>query len=170
MTTAHAPTTTRRPLPDWLALVGLLVASYGVAALGGLASASNVDGWYADADKPPLTPPDWLFGPTWTLLYGLMAVAAWLVWRRREHAPAATRVALTLWWVQLGLNLAWTPVFFALEQLWLGLAVIITLDVVLLVLILRVRHLSRVAAGLLVPYLVWIVFATWLNAGVAWLN
>lgn len=169
MTTPEV-TADRSRVPDWLVLVGFLAAAYGVAVLGGLATASNVEGWYADAEKPPLTPPDWLFAPTWTLLYGLMAVAAWLGWRRREDAPRAVRSALVPWWVQLGLNLAWTPVFFAAELLWPALAVIVALDVVVAITILRFRRVSPVAAWLLVPYLAWLLFATWLNLGVAWLR
>ncbi|GLZ38602.1 TspO/MBR family protein [Actinokineospora sp. NBRC 105648] len=149
---------------EWLALVGFAVLSYGVAALGSLATLDNVRGWYAVAEKPPYSPPNWLFGPVWTVLYGLIAVAGWLVWRRRD------RPALVAWGVQLALNLAWTPTFFALQWLWVGLVVIVALDVAVVVTILRFRRVRPVAAWLLVPYLAWILFATALNAGVAALN
>lgn len=139
-----------------------LAAAAAVAVLGSLATIGNVDGWYADADKPGFTPPNWLFGPVWTVLYVLMALAAWLVWRR--GGPTAT------WWVQLGLNLAWTPVFFGLEQLWLGFVVIVALDVAVLVTLVVFAGFSRVAAWLFVPYLAWTLFATALNLGIAVLN
>jgi len=163
-------TTSARRVAPWVALGGFLVATYGVAALGGLATASHVESWYADAAKPPLTPPNWLFGPAWTLLYGLIAVSGWLVWRHTEPDRGTAESGLRLWWLQLTLNLAWTPVFFALEWLWAGLAVIVVLDIVVVVTILRFRRVSAPGAALLVPYLGWIVLATWLNLGVAWLN
>ena len=144
------------------ALVGLLAATFTVAGLGSLATISNVDGWYADADKPWFTPPSAVFGPVWTTLYALMAVAAWLALRRG--------VDLTLWWVQLALNLAWTPVFFAAQWLWGGVAVIVALDVVLALTILRFRRASPLAAALLLPYLAWVLFATALSVGVASMN
>ncbi|RLK61493.1 TspO/MBR family protein [Actinokineospora cianjurensis] len=155
---------------DWLALVGFLVLSYGVAALGSLATLDNVRGWYATADKPWFTPPNWLFGPVWTVLYGLIAVAAWLVWRRRDREPGRVKAALVIWGVQLALNLAWTPAFFALRWLWPAFAVILLLDVAVVATIVRFRQVRPLAAWLLVPYLAWILFASALNAGVAALN
>jgi len=144
------------------ALVVYLAAVAAVAVIGSLATAGNVDGWYADADKPPFNPPNWLFAPVWTTLYVAMAVAAWLV-RRRGGAT-------TVWWVQLALNFAWTPVFFGLEQLWLGLAIIVALDVAVLATVVVFARTSRAAAALLVPYLAWTLFATALNLGIAVLN
>ena len=111
-------TTLERPR-SLLWLAGFLAAAFAVAALGSLATINNVDGWYADAAKPPFNPPNWLFGPVWTILYAAMAVAAWLVWRKGGD--------LRLWWIQLAINLAWTPVFFAAELLWPGLVVIVAL-------------------------------------------
>ena len=127
-----APPTTDREAgspPVVRALAGLLAASFLVAFVGGLSSTSGVDGWYSGAAKPPWTPPNWLFGPVWTFLYTAMAVAAWLVWRRWGWQDA--KPALLLYAGQLVLNAIWTPLFFGAEQLWLGLAVIVALDVVL---------------------------------------
>ena len=147
---------------SWLVLVGLVAACFAVAALGGLATAGTVDGWYASADKPGFTPPNWLFGPVWSVLYLLIGVAGWLAWRR--GAP------LLVWWVQLALNLAWTPVFFGAELLWPGLAVIVALDVAVVATIVVFARRSRAAAVLLAPYLGWILFATALNLRLAQLN
>jgi tryptophan-rich sensory protein len=155
----------RRPQarPSAAALVGFLAASLVVAGLGGLATAGNVDGWYADADKPSWTPPDSVFGPVWTTLYVAMAVGAWLVWRhgglREQRRP------LALYAAQLLLNLAWTPTFFAAEQLELALVVIVALDVVLAATLVAFWRVDRAAGALLVPYLAWCLFATSLNAG-----
>lgn len=153
---------------QWLVLAGLLAASFTVAFVGGLSSTSGVDGWYSAAEKPPWTPPNWVFGPVWTFLYTAMAVAAWLVWRRWGWRDA--RPALILYAAQLALNAVWTPLFFGAEQLWLGLAVIVALDVVLAFTVVAFFRLHRLAGALLVPYLLWALYATSLNAGVAALN
>ncbi len=153
---------------QWLVLAGLLAASFLVAYVGGLASSSGVDGWYLVAEKPPWTPPNWLFGPVWTVLYTAMAVAAWLVWRRWGWAGA--RTALLLYAGQLALNAIWTPLFFGAEQLWSGLAVIVALDVLLAINVVAFFRLHRLAGALMVPYLLWALYATSLNAGVAALN
>lgn len=145
-----------------LVLVALLGATFAVAAIGGLATAGNVDGWYADADKPWFNPPNWVFGPVWTVLYAAMAVAAWLVWRRGGD--------LRIWWVQLALNLAWTPVFFAGELLWPALVVIVALDLAVAATLVAFWRTDRVAGLLLAPYLAWVLFATALNAAIAALN
>lgn len=149
-----------------LALVVLLAASALVAALGGLATAGNVQGWYAAADKAPWSPPNWLFGPVWTVLYVAMAVAAWLVWRSRSPG---TRAALGTYAVQLLLNLLWTPVFFGLypalgsPALWIGFAIIAGLAVAVAATALRFGPISRAAGLLMLPYLSWVVFASSLN-------
>jgi tryptophan-rich sensory protein len=159
-----------------LVLVAFIAISFGVAALGTVATAGNVDGWYADAEKAPWNPPNWLFGPAWTLLYTLMSVAAWLVWRERHRAAAAVRAALRLYVVQLVLNAIWTPVFFGLfpsvgpAALWGALVIIVALDAAVLLTMLSFWKVSRVAAWLLVPYWAWVLFATTLNAALAALN
>jgi tryptophan-rich sensory protein len=141
-----------------LYLIAVAVTAY----LGSLATRSGSDGWYAEADKPWFTPPDWVFGPVWTVLYVAMAVAVWLAWR----AGGPTLI----WWVQLAINLAWTPVFFGLEWLWAGLVVIVALIGAIVATILAFRPWSRAAAMLMAPYLAWVLYATALNAGVAALN
>ena len=151
-----------------LVLVALLAISFGVAALGSVATFGNVEGWYAAAEKAPWNPPNWLFGPAWTLLYTLMSVAAWLVWRRGG--------SLKWYVIQLVLNAIWTPVFFGLypvigaSALWIALVIIIALDIAVLITMLRFWRVSRLAAWLLVPYWAWVLFATTLNAALAVLN
>lgn len=156
-----------------LVLVAFIAISFTVAALGSIATAGNVDGWYADAEKASWNPPNWIFGPVWTLLYTAMSVAAWLVWRSPRDG---TRPALAVYVAQLMLNAAWTPVFFGLypvigaSALWVALAIIIALDAAVLLTILRFWKVSKVAAWLLVPYWAWVLFATTLNAALAVLN
>ena len=157
-----------------LVLVAFLAISFGVAALGSLATIQNVDGWYATAEKAAWNPPNAIFGPVWTLLYTLMSVAAWLVWRERKRVDV--RPALTLYVVQLVLNALWTPVFFGLfpaiggPALWIALAIILALDVLVLLTMLRFWPVRKAAAWMLVPYCAWVLFATTLNAALAVLN
>jgi tryptophan-rich sensory protein len=155
----------------WLGLFALAVIA--VAISGSLASTSNVDGWYADAAKPPWTPPNWLFGPVWTLLYAGMAISGWLVWR--SHAPRR-RLGLTLFWVQLALNAAWTPLFFAAypiwgtPALWVGAAVILALDVVVVACVIVFWRIHLFAGVVMLAYLAWLLYASSLNIGLAVLN
>ena len=157
-----------------LVLVAFLAIAFAVAGLGSLATIQNVNGWYADATKAPWSPPNWLFGPVWTLLYTAMSVAAWLVWRRRDEVEV--RRPLTLYAIQLALNALWTPVFFGLypligaAALWIALVIIVALDVVVLLTMLAFGKVSNTAAWLLAPYWAWLLFATTLNAAVAVLN
>ncbi|WP_426225262.1 TspO/MBR family protein [Pseudarthrobacter sp. DSP2-3-2b1] len=154
-------------------LAGFLGASALVAWLGAFATVSNVDGWYVTADKAPWSPPNWVFGPVWTLLYTAMAVAAWLVWRSRSGQ--STR-ALIAYGIQLLLNLAWTPVFFGLypllgtAALWIALAIIAALIVSVTVTVLYFGPISRTAGLLLLPYISWLVFAASLNIWAAFHN
>ena len=158
---------------SWLWLVIFAAAVLVVAITGTLASTSNVDGWYAEAAKPPWTPPNWLFGPVWTLLYAGLAIAGWLVWR--SDGPRRG-LGLTLFWVQLALNAAWTPLFFAAypawgaPALWIGAAVILALDAVVLACVLVFWRIHRFAGVVMVAYLAWLLYATTLNLGVAALN
>ena len=154
-----------------LALVAFLAISFGVAALGGFSTIANVNGWYADAAKAFWTPPNAVFGPVWTVLYTLMSVAAWLVWR--ERARRNVRPALTVYVVQLVLNALWTPVFFGLypaigiAALWIALGIILSIDVMVLVTMLRFWPVRRLAALLLIPYWAWVLYATTLNVAIA---
>jgi tryptophan-rich sensory protein len=156
-----------------LVLVAFLASAYAVAALGSIATISQVDGWYADADKVSWNPPSALFGPVWTVLYALMAIAAWLVWRERERRPAEVRRALGSYVLQLVLNAIWTPLFFGLypvigvAALWIAAIVIVALDVAVLVTMLAFWRVRKVAAVLLIPYWAWVLFATTLNVGIA---
>lgn len=148
-----------------LGLVVFLVMCFSVAAIG---AAFPPGDWYAALAKPSFNPPGWVFGPVWTLLYVLMAVAAWRVWCEgswHEH-----RIALSLFVLQLGLNGLWSPLFFGLKRMDLALINLLLLWVVLLATIVRFRRTSRLAAGLLLPYLAWVSFAGVLNYSLLSLN
>jgi translocator protein len=151
--------------------VGIALA---VGALGAIATIQNVDGWYSTAAKASWSPPNAVFGPVWTLLYLLIGVSGWLVWR--ERARTSVRRALGFYVLQLALNSIWAPVFFALypligvTALWLALAIIVAIDVTVLQTMLRFWKVRQLAAWLLVPYWAWVLFATTLNVAIALLN
>lgn len=159
--------------PDAVPLLGkILVCAIGaivLGSLGGIVTASSIGGWYETLQTPPGTPPNWLFGPVWTLLYAAMGTAVALVWHR---APSGSpkRNALLLFGIQFVLNLAWSPVFFGLHRIDLALAIIVTLLVAILLTIRRFLPLDRTAALLLLPYLAWVGYATYLNTAFLVLN
>lgn len=152
-----------------LLLVASLVLVFAVAALGGLATSSGLRGWYDDLDKAPWNPPSWVFGPAWTALYALMAVAAWLVGRTGLD-DRAVRVALGLYLAQLALNLAWSWLFFAARSPGWALVDIVALCVLVAVTVVAFARVDTLAAWLLVPYLAWILYAASLNAWVVLRN
>ncbi|MBK9034472.1 MAG: tryptophan-rich sensory protein [Myxococcales bacterium] len=136
-------------------------------AAGGLGALATSAAWYRALDRPAWAPPGWVFGPVWLTLYAAMGVAAWLVWRTPSGA-ARTR-ALRWFGLQLGLNAAWTPVFFGLRSLVGGLVVIVALLAAIVATIVAFAPRSRPAAWLLAPYLAWVAFAAALNAALWWL-
>lgn len=141
----------------------------GAAALGNLATIPNIPGWYAGLAKPALTPPNWVFGPAWTTLYILMAVAFFRVLRLDSGTPGR-RAAITVVLAQLALNAAWSFAFFAAHSPLGGLLVILPLEALILLTIALFFRLDRIAAFCLVPYAAWVAFATYLNAGLWMLN
>ncbi|MGO3146821.1 MAG: TspO/MBR family protein [Leucobacter sp.] len=149
-----------------------------IAFLGSLATMPNTDGWYADAEKVPWDPPNAVFGPVWSVLYFLIAVAGWLIWRAgyREGKPNQARRVLAVFIAQLALNSLWTPVFFAGYPLigepawWIALGIILALIASVIWLAVNATRWSKLAAWIMVPYLLWLLFATSLNVGIIMLN
>lgn len=148
-----------------LGLAGWLAVTFVAAAAG---SQFMPGEWYASLAKPSWNPPSWVFAPVWTTLYVLMAVAAWLVWRRAGFAGA--RLALGCYLLQLVLNAAWSWLFFGRQSIDGALADIIVLWVLIVATTLLFLRHSRAAAALFVPYLAWVSFATVLNLALAHLN
>lgn len=144
---------------------GKLIAAVAVCQLAGLIgvlTSGNTGRYYRELETPSFAPPGSVFGPVWVTLYTMMGVALYLVWRRRDKGSARKR-ALGLFGVQLALNAAWTPAFFGLQQPGLGLIVIALLLVAVIATILAFWPVAAVAAALLIPYLLWVAFATALN-------
>ena len=127
-------------------------------------------GWYHTLARPVGTPPDWVFGPVWAVLYVLMGTSAWLVWRQQDVSPRRTFAALRLWGWQLILNAAWTPAFFGLRSPVTGLVVIVALLALILLTVVVFRRVCEPAAAMLIPYAAWVVYATYVNAGFVALN
>ena len=145
-----------------LGLGGWVLLCFGAAASGAVFMPGE---WYAALKKPSWNPPGWVFGPVWTTLYTMMAVAAWLVWKRGGFT--AQRRALVPFLAQLALNAAWTPLFFGLHRPGLAFAEILLLWLAIAWTIVAFWRVHRVAAGLLCPYLAWVSFAAALN-GTLW--
>lgn len=150
----------------WLiVIVGICFA---VAGVGSWVMPSALNEWFTTLRKPAWNPPNWVFGPAWTVLYLFMGVAAWLVWRQRGWAESAA--PLTLFAVQLLLNGAWTWLFFGLRLPWVAFAEILLLWGTILATVLSFSRVSPFAAWLLVPYLAWVTFAAVLNFTLARMN
>jgi tryptophan-rich sensory protein len=140
-----------------------------LGGLGAFFTVSSINEWYATLSEPPGTPPNWVFGPVWTILYAMIGVSFALIWH--DHPGRLGKTRLTYFFViQLVLNLLWTPVFFGAHQLGMALAVIITLLIFIVLTIREFGKYSQLAALLLLPYLLWVSYATYLNAGYLFLN
>ncbi|MFI7429755.1 TspO/MBR family protein [Micromonospora sp. NPDC049836] len=148
----------------WWALLGFGAAVTAAAAVGGLGVRGTSEE-YAGLAQPSWAPPSWLFGPVWTVLYGLIAVAGWLVWQRAGWGPA-----LWAWVVQLALNAIWTPLFFAAGRYGLAFAEIVLMWLAVGATVALSGRVSRPAAGLLAPYWAWVTFAAALNFTIWRLN
>jgi tryptophan-rich sensory protein len=157
-----------RPTKDLLGLFVFIVLCLAVSGIGGAITATSVDTWYQALEKPPFNPPDWVFAPVWTTLYIFMAIAAWRVWRRRWIE--ATSQAFSVFALQLGLNLAWSFLFFGLQRIELALAEIVILLVAIIANMVLFWRVDRLAGLLFVPYAAWVAYAVLLNASLWFLN
>jgi translocator protein len=140
-----------------------------VGILGTLFTATAIPTWYATLNKPFFSPPNWIFGPVWTLLYLLMGVSLYLIWTHKGKKKQ-THEAITYFLTQLACNFLWTPIFFGLKSPFLALIVIIVMWILIALTIKKFYMLSKTAGYLLIPYLLWVSFATILNAAILLLN
>jgi tryptophan-rich sensory protein len=150
---------------DVLGLMAFVTLCFGVSVLGGMATAPALPEWYPALRKPSWTPPGWVFGPVWTLLYPLMAVAGWMAWREGR-----ARIGPLVYLLQLALNAAWPWFFFGQRRLDLALACVVALWLVILATVVAFWRVSRGAAVLLLPYLAWVGFAAVLNHAIWEMN
>lgn len=162
---------TPEPLASKRSLIGLGVAlavCFAASLIGSAFTQPNL-AWYATLQKPGFTPPNSLFPIVWTILYATMAVSAWLVWRKPAD-PVDKKTALTWFGIQLALNVLWSFAFFQMHSPISGLAVILWLLVSIVITVVFFDRISRPAALLLLPYLLWVGFATGLNFAIWALN
>lgn len=140
-----------------------------LGGLGAIVTTPNIKGWYQALEKPPGVPPNAVFGPVWTVLYSMMGISLALIW---HQVPAGDekRRALGLYFTQLVLNLAWSPVFFGWHRMGIALVIIAGLLALLPYAIVRICRADKLAGRLLIPYAIWVGYATYLNAGYWWLN
>ena len=160
--------TQRTRLGDLLGLGVFVVLCLAISAIGGWVTADSIGTWYRTLQKPEFNPPDWVFAPVWSLLYLMIALAGWRVWRRRGLAGA--RVAMGAYAAQLALNLAWSFVFFGGQMIGIALAEIVLLLVAIGVNALLFWRIDRMAGWLLTPYAAWVAFASILNFALWRLN
>jgi len=153
-----------------LKILVLTATCIAVGYFSGLATQSGVNDWYPTLMKPSFNPPSWIFAPVWSTLYIMMGVAGGLVWARMEYEREAVRNALFLFAVQLALNGLWSLLFFGLKNPLLALIEIALLLLLIYETYLKFRKIDKVAGWLFIPYLLWVSFATILNASIWWLN
>lgn len=153
----------KRRMNRWASLlVFLLLVAGGGMAVGFMTAPGQ---WYADLVKPSFNPPAWLFGPVWTVLYVLVAIAGWRIWQLERSGPA-----MVAWSVQLALNFLWSPVFFLARNPPLALVILLAMLTVIVVFMVQARRLDQAAAWLFAPYAAWVAFAGLLNAAIWRLN
>ena len=148
-------------------LIAFIILCLAVSSVGGAITATSVDTWYQTLEKPSFNPPDWVFAPVWTALYILMGIAAWRIWRFRAIANPGK--ALSIFGVQLGLNLSWSILFFGLQRIDLALFEIFILLFTIALNAILFWRVDRLAGLMFVPYVLWVTFATILNASI-WLR
>jgi tryptophan-rich sensory protein len=150
-------------------LVISIIACQGAGIIGSVFTTPAIPTWYASLEKPIFTPPSWLFAPAWITLYLLMGIAAFLVWRLGVHRRDV-KIALVVFLVQLVLNTLWSVAFFGMQSPLYGMVVIALLWMAILATIVLFARLSKAAAWLLVPYILWVSFAAALNVSIWLLN
>ncbi len=151
------------PVARWGSLAAFLALTIGVGALIG---SSNPPGeWYAGLAKPSFNPPSWLFGPVWTVLYGLVGIAGWRTWQKGPQG-----LPMQVWFLQLAVNFTWSPVFFTLHQMGVAGLIIGAMVALTIIFIQITWKPDRISALLMLPYLAWISFAGILNTTLWWIN
>ena len=156
------------PKRDWLMFLLFASVCFGAATAGSVFTSSSVHTWYAQLRKPGLNPPNWLFGPVWSVLYLCMAASAWFVWRNAGWGRG--KHALILFFVQLGLNVAWSALFFGLRSPGAALVEVLALLLTIVATAISFLPFSRPAFWLMIPYAAWVSFASYLNAEIWRLN
>ena len=154
---------------DFLKLITAIAVSQAAGLVGTIFTLPSIPTWYASLEKPALTPPSWVFGPVWTGLFLLMGIAAFLIWKNSTQNKGV-KIALGIFMLQLVLNTLWSFLFFGLQDPWLALIEIACLWAAILVTLVLFYKIKPAAGLLLIPYLLWVSFATYLNYSIWILN
>jgi tryptophan-rich sensory protein len=150
--------------------IASLSVCFGASGIGAIFMADDsISNWYAGLEKPNITPPDWVFGPVWTILYLLMGISVFIVWNKGLDYPKVKQ-ALVLFLIQLSLNAAWTPLFFGFHLILAAFIEIVLLWFSILTTLLAFKGISARASMLLLPYLIWVGYAVILNGTIFYLN
>lgn len=153
-----------------MTLVLFILVAEAAGLLGSFFTRKSIDTWYRKLKKPSFNPPNWVFGPVWTILYLLMGISAWLITKEGWMSPSDVKFALFLFFLQLIINGAWSFIFFEAKLLKYAFADIVLLAALVLLMIFVFYVISPLAAWLLVPYFCWVVFASVLNYHIWKLN
>lgn len=145
---------------DFIKLITVLAATFAAAFIGSFFTTNQISTWYVNLERTIITPPNWVFGPAWTLLYILMAVAAFLVWRL---STKDSKTAIRFYWIQLALNALWSILFFTFHLLLAAYAELLVLLVVIIWTTVLFYKVNKSAAYLMIPYILWVTFASFLN-------
>jgi len=156
-------------LSNTLKLILSIVICQAAGLIGTVFTLDSIPTWYAALNKPSFNPPNWLFGPVWTILYLMMGISLFIIWKE-DLKNKVVKSAFTVFMIQLFLNTIWSIVFFGMQSLAGGLIIIVLLWIMILITILKFMKISRVAGILLIPYLLWVSFATFLNFSIFKLN
>ena len=140
-----------------------------LGSIGSIFTIPSIKSWYIFLQKPPFTPPNWVFGPAWGILFLLMGIAAYLVWAK-GYQKKDVKHALNIFIIQFGFNILWSVVFFGLQSPLFGFIEIVVLWLLIRETYLKFKQIDELAGYLLLPYLVWVTFASYLNFGVMMLN
>jgi tryptophan-rich sensory protein len=157
-----------KPKRSWVGLILFIVLCFLAAWLGSAATTPKINGWYASLGKPSWNPPNWIFDPVWSKLFLAMAVAAWLLWRQKGWSGA--KLPLSLFGVQLALNVLWSWIFFGFGNPGVAFVAILVLWIAITATMVTFWFRSKVAGLLFVPYLAWVTFAAVLNNAIWQLN
>ncbi|MFH1369092.1 MAG: TspO/MBR family protein [Elusimicrobiota bacterium] len=157
-------------MPTFLKLIISITVSLSAGVIGAFFTTPSVKAWYPTLLKPSFNPPNWLFGPVWTLLYILMGIALFLVWNAPGANEEQKNNAMTIFFIQLALNTLWSIVFFGMHSIVGGLFVILFLSSFIIWTTVCFMLISKTAGWLMAPYILWVSFATVLNAAIWKLN
>lgn len=159
----------RKPLSDWIKAPVSIISSLLIGFAGNVFNFESLETWYPTLIKPDWTPPNWLFAPVWSTLFILMGISTFLVWRE-GFDKRSVKIALGVYVIQFALNLMWSWAFFGLQSPLFGFIVIVVLWIAIFVNIILYARVSKIAAAILIPYIVWVTIASALNFSVYILN